>query len=212
MRYWAADIICRRCASVPRDASRLAHLRQLSRCPMPSRLQVIAGIQHCDAVRVESRMLYISSKPGANHERWWQRCLIAISRFPNHYGLLSTDRCLQLAGNDWKTVGPDGRRMDVKGAIPDLDWIAWAGRRVVIAYMMPMRSPKNSSASPGQHWHPNCEAVMPLSAFWNGMSTQVKGSMIILRLSAPRWSWTRSDIWTSRAQHGRGMCCVQSRL
>src|ERR1035437_5977326 len=36
---------------------------------MPSRLQVIAGIQHCDAVRVESRMLYISEKPGANHER-----------------------------------------------------------------------------------------------------------------------------------------------
>ncbi len=24
--------------------------------------------------------------------------------------------------------------MDVKGAIPDLDWIVWAGRRVVIAY------------------------------------------------------------------------------
>jgi hypothetical protein len=24
--------------------------------------------------------------------------------------------------------------MDIKGAIPDLDWIVWAGRRVVIAY------------------------------------------------------------------------------
>src|ERR1035437_6136153 len=36
---------------------------------MPSRLQVIAGTQHCDAMRVESQMLYISSKPGANNER-----------------------------------------------------------------------------------------------------------------------------------------------
>ena len=37
-------------------------------------------------------------------------------------------------GTIGKTVGPDGSRMDVKGAIPDLDWIVWAGRRVVIAY------------------------------------------------------------------------------
>jgi hypothetical protein len=33
-----------------------------------------------------------------------------------------------------RTTGPDGSRVDVKGAIPDLDWIAWNGRRVVIAY------------------------------------------------------------------------------
>jgi hypothetical protein len=37
-------------------------------------------------------------------------------------------------GTIGKTVGPDGSRLDVKGAIPDLDWIAWEGRRVVIAY------------------------------------------------------------------------------
>jgi hypothetical protein len=37
-------------------------------------------------------------------------------------------------GTIGKTIGPDGSRMDVKGAIPDLDWIVWAGRRVVIAY------------------------------------------------------------------------------
>jgi hypothetical protein len=24
--------------------------------------------------------------------------------------------------------------LDIKGAVPDLDWIAWGGRRVVIAY------------------------------------------------------------------------------
>jgi predicted P-loop ATPase len=37
-------------------------------------------------------------------------------------------------GTIGKTVGPDGSRMDVKGAIPDLDWLVWAGRRVVVAY------------------------------------------------------------------------------
>jgi hypothetical protein len=36
-------------------------------------------------------------------------------------------------GTIGRTIGHDGR-MDVKGAIPDLDWIVWAGRRVVIAY------------------------------------------------------------------------------
>ena len=37
-------------------------------------------------------------------------------------------------GTIGKTVGPDGSRLDVKGAIPDLQWIAWEDRRVVIAY------------------------------------------------------------------------------
>jgi hypothetical protein len=37
-------------------------------------------------------------------------------------------------GTIGKTVGPDGSRLDVKGAIPDLDWVAWQGRRIVIAY------------------------------------------------------------------------------
>jgi hypothetical protein len=37
-------------------------------------------------------------------------------------------------GTIGKTTGPDGSRLDVKGAIRDLDWMAWDGRRVVIAY------------------------------------------------------------------------------
>jgi hypothetical protein len=37
-------------------------------------------------------------------------------------------------GTIGKTTGPDGSRLDVKGSIPDLDWIAWDDRRVVIAY------------------------------------------------------------------------------
>ena len=37
-------------------------------------------------------------------------------------------------GTIGKTVGPDGSRLDVKGTIPDLDWVAWHDRKVVIAY------------------------------------------------------------------------------
>jgi predicted P-loop ATPase len=37
-------------------------------------------------------------------------------------------------GTIGKTVGPDGSRLDIKGAIPDLDWIVWEDRRVLIAY------------------------------------------------------------------------------
>src|SRR5215472_4830909 len=37
-------------------------------------------------------------------------------------------------GTIGKITGPDGSRLDVKGAIRDLDWMAWDGRRVVIAY------------------------------------------------------------------------------
>jgi hypothetical protein len=37
-------------------------------------------------------------------------------------------------GTIGKTTGPNGGRLDVKGPIPDLEWIAWNGRRVVIAY------------------------------------------------------------------------------
>jgi hypothetical protein len=37
-------------------------------------------------------------------------------------------------GTIGKTAGPDGSRQDVKGPIPDLEWIVWQHRRVVIAY------------------------------------------------------------------------------
>ena len=66
---------------------------------------------------------------------------LALWRAANHGGR-SRPRFLPLGvsgvynwrGTIGKTVRPDGSRMDVKGAIPDLDWIVWAGRRVVIAY------------------------------------------------------------------------------
>jgi predicted P-loop ATPase len=37
-------------------------------------------------------------------------------------------------GTIGRAAGPDGSRTDVKGPIPDLDWITWSGRKVVIAY------------------------------------------------------------------------------
>jgi hypothetical protein len=66
---------------------------------------------------------------------------LALWRLANH-GSPSRPRFLPLGvsgvynwrGTIGKTVGPDGSRLDVKGAIPDLDWVAWEGRRVVIAY------------------------------------------------------------------------------
>jgi predicted P-loop ATPase len=66
---------------------------------------------------------------------------LALWRLANH-GLRAQPRFLPLGisgvynwrGTIGKTVGPDGSRLDVKGAIPDLDWISWAGRRVIVAY------------------------------------------------------------------------------
>src|SRR5260370_445730 len=66
---------------------------------------------------------------------------LALWRLANH-GSPSRPRFLPLGvsgvynwrGTIGKAVGPDGTRLDVKGAIPDLDWVAWVGRRVVIAY------------------------------------------------------------------------------
>jgi hypothetical protein len=59
-----------------------------------------------------------------------------------HHGSASRPRFLPVGVSgvyNWRgtianTVGPVGSRMDVKGAIPDLDWIVWSGRKVVIAY------------------------------------------------------------------------------
>jgi Domain of unknown function (DUF3854) len=59
-----------------------------------------------------------------------------------HHGNMDQPRFLSVGvagiynwrGTIGKTVGPDGGRMDVKGAIPDLDCITWTGCRVVIAY------------------------------------------------------------------------------
>jgi predicted P-loop ATPase len=66
---------------------------------------------------------------------------LALWRLANH-GSRAQPRFLPVGvsgvynwrGTIGKAVGPDGSRLDVKGAIPDLDWIVWAGRRVVIAY------------------------------------------------------------------------------
>jgi Domain of unknown function (DUF3854) len=37
-------------------------------------------------------------------------------------------------GTIGKTTGPDGQKFNVRGPIPDLDWIRWEGRKVIIAF------------------------------------------------------------------------------
>ena len=98
-----------------------------------------------------TNMLYLP--PGVSHSLLRESVLLivltegefktlALWRVANH-GAPSCPRFLPVGvsgvynwrGTIGKTVGPDGSRLDVKGAIPDLDWLAWAGRRVIIAYL-----------------------------------------------------------------------------
>jgi hypothetical protein len=66
---------------------------------------------------------------------------LAIWRLANH-GSVGKPRFLPLGlsgvynwrGTIGKTVGPDGSRLDVKGVIADMDWVAWQNRRIIIAY------------------------------------------------------------------------------
>jgi hypothetical protein len=97
-----------------------------------------------------SNMLYLV--PGAPEEMLRDASLsivitegefktLALWRLANHRAA-SQPRFLPIGvsgvynwrGTIGKTTGPDGSRLDVKGPIPDLDWIAWNGRRIVIAY------------------------------------------------------------------------------
>lgn len=65
---------------------------------------------------------------------------LALWRLANHES--PTPRYLPLGlGGAWnwrgtvgKTLGPNGDRRDVKGVIPDLDFVTWDGRRVIIAF------------------------------------------------------------------------------
>jgi len=43
-------------------------------------------------------------------------------------------------GTVGKASGPSGERMDIKGPIPDLDWIHWTGRRLIVAFDADVRS------------------------------------------------------------------------
>jgi len=65
---------------------------------------------------------------------------LALWRLANHEAAAPRFLPLGLAGVwNWrgtvgKTTGPNGDRRDVKGVIPDLDLVAWEGRRVIIAF------------------------------------------------------------------------------
>jgi hypothetical protein len=66
---------------------------------------------------------------------------LALWRLANH-GSPGRPRFLPLGlsgvynwrGTVGKNVGPDGSRLDVKGVIADMDWVAWQSRRIIIAY------------------------------------------------------------------------------
>ena len=66
---------------------------------------------------------------------------LALWRLAN-FGVQSDPRFLPVGisgvfnwrGTVGKATAPDGQRLNVKGPILDLDWIAWKGRRVVIAF------------------------------------------------------------------------------
>ena len=97
-----------------------------------------------------SNMLYLP--PGVSHSLLREHALpivltegefktLALWRAANHgtpshprFLLVGVSGVYNWRGTIGKTVGPDGSRLDVKGAIPDLDWLVWVGRRVVIAY------------------------------------------------------------------------------
>ena len=65
---------------------------------------------------------------------------LALWRLANHESTAPRFLPLGLGGVwNWrgmigKTTGPNGDRRDVKGVIPDLDLVAWEGRRVIIAF------------------------------------------------------------------------------
>ena len=63
-------------------------------------------------------------------------CRLAEHRSPNlpRFLPIGVSGVYNWRGTIGKTVGPDGSRLDVKGAIPDLGWITWQDRRGSIAY------------------------------------------------------------------------------
>jgi hypothetical protein len=63
-------------------------------------------------------------------------CRAAEQRSPNapRFLALGLPGVYNWRGTIGKAAGPDGARTDVKGPIPDLEWITWSGRKVVVAY------------------------------------------------------------------------------
>ena len=108
-------------------------------------------------------------------------------------------------------MGPDGSRLDVKGAIPDLDWVAWEGRRVVIAYDADavtkdlVRIARSDLAA-------HLRGRDPWLASLNGTLREAKGSMIILPSSDPKRSWTRLPMSISQVLHGEWTYCAPNHL
>lgn len=81
-------------------------------------------------------------------------------------------------------VGQDGSRLDVKGVIPDLDWIAWDGRRVIIAYDTDVVT-KDSVRIARAEFAPHLRGRGALVAFLEWDPTRGKGIDDHLSLAGP---------------------------
>uniref|UniRef100_Q01RE0 DUF3854 domain-containing protein n=1 Tax=Solibacter usitatus (strain Ellin6076) TaxID=234267 RepID=Q01RE0_SOLUE len=135
-----------------------------------------------------------------------------------HHRALSRPRFLPLGVSgvyNWRgTIGKanasDGSRMDVKGAIHDLDWIVWAGRPVVIAYDADavtkelVRVARSALAA-------HLRGRGALVGFLEGISKGARGSTTILQPWVPTWCSTRLHMSISRARYGRRTYCAPSR-
>ncbi len=112
-------------------------------------------------------------------------------------------------GTVGKTVGPDGSRLDVKGVIPDLDWIEWQGRKVVIAYDADAVTKELVRIGPNSLR--TCAAGVHWSVASNGTWPRARASTTTWRPLGRRQSSMRSPTSTSRVQHGGGTCCARGR-
>jgi hypothetical protein len=94
-------------------------------------------------------------------------------------------------GTIGKATGPDGQRMNVKGPIPDLEWIAWKDRKVIIAFDADAHSKDQvriARAELAQDWRRRGAVV----GFLEWDLAQGKESMIISRPSPSAISTNRS--------------------
>lgn len=143
---------------------------------------------------------------------------LALWRLAN-YGSQRRPRFLPLGisgvynwrGTIGKTVGPDGSRLDVKGAIPDLDWIVWQSRPVVIAYDADAVA-KEVVRTARSELDAYLRGRGASSDSWNGTSPAARALMIIWPLLGPKPSSTKLHISISLAQPGERSCCGPNHL
>jgi len=114
-------------------------------------------------------------------------------------------------GTIGKTVAPDGSRPDVKGAIPDLDWITWQDRRVCIAYDADSAT-KDLVRIARSELAAHLRGRGAVVGFLEWDVAQGKGIDDHLAMVGPEADSTNSLTWILRLPPGRRICCVPNRL